>query len=214
MIAKIIKAALIATPVVLFVLLVFSIVLIVDWPWWVGIFILFGLVGIAAALLFARKIMLRKREQRFVSQIIEQDESYAQSLQQDERQTSVDLQQRWKEAIATLKSSHLKKYGNPLYVLPWYLVLGESGSGKTTAIKSARLSSPFAEVNHVSGLSGTKNLDWWFSEQAIILDAAGRYAIPVDEGSDKEEWQRFLSLLAKYRKKEPLNGLVVSIGSE
>jgi len=214
MIAKIIKAALIATPIILFVLLVFGIVLIIDWPWWVGIFILFGLVGVAAALLFVRKIMLRKREQRFVSQIIEQDESYARSLKSDERQTSADLQQRWKEAIGTLKSSHLKKYGNPLYVLPWYLILGESGSGKTTAIKSARLSSPFAEINHVSGLSGTKNLDWWFSEQAIILDAAGRYAIPVDEGRDKEEWQRFLSLLAKYRKKEPLNGLVISIAAD
>ena len=38
-----------------------------------------------------------------------------------------------------------KKMGNPLYALPCYLVIGESGSGKTTSIKSARLSSPFAE---------------------------------------------------------------------
>lgn len=214
MIAKIIKTALIVTPVILVVLLIFGIVLIVDWPWWVGIFILLGLVGIGAGLIYLRKILLRKREQRFVSQIIEQDESYIKSIQPDERQPSADLQQRWKEAMGTLKSSHLKKYGNPLYVLPWYLVLGESGSGKTTAITSARLSSPFAEVSHVSGLSGTKNVDWWFSEQAIILDAAGRYAIPVDEGRDKEEWQKFLSLLARYRKKEPLNGLVISIAAD
>ncbi len=214
MIAKMIKAALIAAPVILIVLLIFGIVLIIDWPWWVGIFILFGLFGIGVALLFVRKIVLRKREQRFVSQIIEQDESYARSLQSDERQTSADLQQNWKEAMGTLKSSHLKKYGNPLYVLPWYLILGESGSGKTTAITSARLSSPFAEVHHVSGLSGTKNIDWWFSEQAIILDAAGRYAIPVDEGRDKEEWQKFLSLLAKYRRKEPLNGLVICVAAD
>ena len=214
MIAKMIKTALIVTPVILVVLLIFGIVLIVNWPWWVGIFILLGLLGIGAASIFFRKIMLRKREQRFVSQIIEQDESYSKSLQPDERQTSADLQQRWKEAMETLKSSHLKKYGNPLYVLPWYLVLGESGSGKTTAITSARLSSPFAEVTRVSGLSGTKNVDWWFSEQAIILDAAGRYAIPVDDGRDKEEWQNFLSLLARYRRKEPLNGLVISIAAD
>jgi type VI secretion system protein ImpL len=214
MIPKIIKAALIIAPVILFVLLIFGIVLIIDWPWWVGIFILIGLFGIGVALIFARKILLRKREQRFVSQIIEQDEAYAESLNADERPSSADLQQKWKEAIGTLKSSHLKKYGNPLYVLPWYLVLGESGSGKTTAISSARLSSPFAEINHVSGLSGTKNIDWWFSEHAVILDAAGRYAIPVDEGRDKDEWQKFLNLLARYRKREPLNGLVITIAAD
>ncbi|HOO47272.1 MAG TPA: type VI secretion system protein, partial [Deltaproteobacteria bacterium] len=58
------------------------------------------------------------------------------------------------------------------------------------------------------------NCDWWFFEQAIILDTAGRYAIPIDEGRDKQEWQNFLTLLAKYRKKEPLNGLVVSMAAD
>ena len=83
------------------------------------------------------------------------------------------------------------------------MVIGESGSGKTTAIESARLSSPFAEVSRTSGISGTRNCDWWFFEQAVLIDTAGRYAIPVDEGRDKEEWQNFLSLLAKFRNREP-----------
>ena len=48
----------------------------------------------------------------------------------------------------------------------------------------------------------------------VILDTAGRYAIPVDESRDKEEWQKFLTLLVKYRKKEPLNGLVVTISAD
>ena len=61
---------------------------------------------------------------------------------------------------------------------------------------------------------GTRNCDWWFFEQAIILDTAGRYAIPVDEGRDKEEWQRFLNLLVKYRRKEPLHGLIVAISAD
>ena len=36
----------------------------------------------------------------------------------------------------------------------------------------------------------------------------------MDEGRDKEEWQRFLNLLAKYRKKEPLNGLMVAVAAD
>ena len=87
-------------------------------------------------------------------------------------------------------------------------------SGKTTAIQSARLSSPFFEVNQISGISGTRNCDWWFFEQAIVIDTAGRYTIRIDEERDKEEWQRFLTLLAKYRQREPLNGLIVSVAAD
>ena len=124
-----------------------------------------------------------------------------------------ELQERWKEAIASLQGSHLRKQGNPLYVLPWYMVIGESGSGKTTSIGSAKLST-FSDVNRVSGISGTRNCDWWFFEQAILLDTAGRYAMPVDQGKDKEEWQQFLNLLVKYRKKEPIHGLIVTVAAD
>ncbi|MBN1932239.1 MAG: hypothetical protein JW786_11590 [Desulfobacterales bacterium] len=211
---KILKIFLIISAIFFAVLLSFGVVLSVGWPWWVGFFILIGALGLWLGLMFFKKIWLRHREQRFVHQIIEQDESYLKTLMGREKEYSKELQAHWKEAIESLRSSHLKKYGNPLYVLPWYLVIGESGSGKTTAIESARLSSPFAEMSRTSGISGTRNCDWWFFEQAVILDTAGRYAIPVDEGRDKEEWQNFLTLLSRYRKREPLNGLVVTIAAD
>jgi len=214
MVGKILKAFLVALVVVIVVVLVFWLVLGMGWAWWVGIFILLGLLGLVLCLLLLRSILLRRREQRFVQQVIAQDEAYRKTLGDKEKEGSKELQDRWKEAITALRKSHLKKYGNPLYVLPWYMVIGESGSGKTTAIQSARLSSPFAEIRRASGISGTRNLDWWFFEQAIILDTAGRYAIPVDEGRDKDEWQRFLRLLAKFRKREPINGLVVTIAAD
>ena len=193
---------------------VVGITLSLGWPGWVSVFILLGLAGLGLSLLFVKKILLRRREQRFVQQIIAQDEAHQKSLSGPERQQARELQDRWKESVQKLKKSHLRQHGNPLYVLPWYLILGESGSGKTTAINSARLSSPFAEVERISGLSGTKNCDWWFFEEAIVLDVAGRYAIPVDEGRDKDEWQRFLKLLVKYRRKEPLNGLIVTLPAD
>ena len=211
---KFLKIFLIISAVALGILLIFGVVLSVGWPMWMGFFILVGLVGVGLGALFLRKMWLRRREERFVEEIIDQDESYLKTLEGKEKDAARDLHDRWKEAINTLRRSHLRKQGNPLYVLPWYLVIGESGSGKSTAIQSARLSSPFAEVSRVSGVSGTKNCDWWFFEQAIIIDTAGRFAIPIDEGRDKDEWQSFLTLLAKYRKKEPLNGLVVTIAAD
>jgi type VI secretion system protein ImpL len=211
---KILKVFLIFSVVMLGLALVFGLVLFLGWPWWVGFFVLIGLAGIAIGIIFLKKLFQRKREQQFVQQVIHQEAAYVASMADKDKERSQELQAKWKEAMDALRNSHLKKMGNPLYVLPWYLVIGESGSGKTTSIKSARLSSPFAEVSRTSGISGTRNCDWWFFEQAIILDTAGRYAIPVDEGRDKEEWQRFLSQLIKFRKKEPLNGLIITIATD
>ncbi len=185
-----------------------------KWPLWVCFFIAAGIIGIFLGALFVRKLLLRKKEQKFVSQIIAQDNSALQSKDKQDREISREMQEKWKEAMESLKKSHLKHQGNPLYVLPWYMIIGKSGTGKTTAIKSADLSSSFSEVSSVSGISGTRNCDWWFFEQAILIDTAGRYAIPVDGDRDMDEWQKFLGLLAKYRKKEPLNGLIVTVSAD
>lgn len=210
----IVKSLLILTAVSLVLLLIAGVVLLLDWPWWTGVFVALFFVGLGIGLVFLFKMVKRRKEQQFVDQIVSQDEMQLKAMAAKEREESQLLQGQWKEAIDTLKKSHLKKLGNPLYVLPWYLVIGESASGKTTAIKSARLSSPFAQGSKVSGISGTRNCDWWFFEQAIIIDTAGRYAIRVDEERDKDEWQKFLSLLAKFRKKESLNGLIVTIPAD
>ncbi len=204
---------------ILFLLLLLGVVIVgmtirLDWPWWVALCLVFGLFGFGLFLLFLRKILRRRREQRFVNEIVAQDEAAQKDLDGSDRQKAKELQNRWMESVQKLKKSQLRHQGNPLYVLPWYLIIGESGSGKTTAITSADLSSPFADLQHISGFSGTKNCDWWFFEQAIILDVAGRYAIPIDEGRDRDEWQHFLKLLVRYRKKEPLNGLIVTLSAD
>jgi type VI secretion system protein ImpL len=211
---KIFKGFLILSVLLLAALLLFGLVLLIGWPWWVGFFILLGLAGSALGAWVLRKFLKRRHEQMFIHQVVAQDEAARTKLAPKEQNAAKELQARWKEAVETLRKSHLRKYGNPLYILPWYMIIGESGSGKTTAIESARLSSPFSEVTRTSGISGTRNCDWWFFDQSIIIDTAGRYAIPVDEGRDKDEWQKFLNLLAKFRKKEPLNGLVVTIAAD
>ncbi len=209
-----IKSLLVLTAIALIALLVVGLVLLLDWPWWTGFFFVLFFLGIAIGIYLLRKMLSRRREKQFVDQIVSQDDLLLKGMADREKEQARQLQASWTEAIDTLKRSHLRKFGNPLYVLPWYLVIGESASGKTTAIKGAGLSSPFAEATRVSGLSGTRNCDWWFFEQAIVIDTAGRYAIPVDESRDKDEWRSFLSLLGKYRKKEPLNGLIVTIAAD
>ncbi len=193
--------------------LTFALVLWMGWPWWVGLCFIAVYFVLYCAWILVRKILLRRREQSFVNEVIAKDEKYRQSLG-DNDGSALELQTAWKEAINTLNRSKLGKSGNPLYILPWYMIIGESGSGKSTAIRSAKLSGPFAEVKKTSGLGSTRNCDWWFFEQAVVLDTAGRYAIPLDEGRDRQEWQTLLSLLVKYRKHEALNGLIVTVAAD
>ncbi|MBU1169344.1 MAG: hypothetical protein KKD44_07245 [Proteobacteria bacterium] len=178
---------------------------------WAGLLVSGGFLCLLLLFFFIRALWLRRREKRFIDGILEQQ---TETHEDKERQLSGELAKRWKEAVGELKKSQLKQKGNPLYVLPWYMLIGESGSGKTTAIKNSKLSATFTSQPRVSGVSGTKNCDWWFFEQAIIIDTAGRYAIQPDESSDKNEWRVFLSQLSRYRKKEPLNGLVVTLSAD
>lgn len=184
-----------------------------HWPLWVGGTVYGGVLAFVAVVVLIRKWLVRRREEKFVRRIIEEDEAAILGAPAQDRQHMRDLQERWKEAIKILRRSHLKRFGNPLYAIPWFVILGEPGSGKTSAIKSARLTSPLTEVSPTPGVSGTRNCDWWFFDQAVFLDTAGRYSVPVDEKRDKEEWSKFLSLLSRYRRREPINGAVVTVSA-
>lgn len=213
-VGKALKWILIAGAAALFALLLFGIVLAMNWPWWVALCLVVLLAGLGIGGWTLRGIWLRRREERFVQEVIARDQGVVAAMAGREREHLARLQERWKEGIGTIKGSHLKNRGNPLYVLPWYLVIGESGSGKTTSLASARLSSPFAAAMNGDGGAGTLNCDWWFFEEAIVLDTAGRYAVPIDGQKDKDEWQKLLALLVKYRRREPLNGLILTVAAD
>ena len=185
-----------------------------NWPWWVGAAIFVGLLGLILAGLFLKKWFFRRREKKFVQRIVEQDESVMAKKPVGERRTLLDLESRWRTAVELLKQSHLRDRGHPLYVLPWYLLLGAPGSGKSTALSGARLSAPLTEVSGAAGEGPTGSCNWWFFENSVIMDTAGRYTVPEDPELDKEEWQKFLSLLIKNRRSEPLDGLVATVSAD
>ncbi len=189
-------------------------VLVRNYPWWVGAALALGLCGIWLGIVFLRRYLQRRNEKEFVRRVISQDEEFIKAAPPEEKPQLMDLQAKWKESVELLRNSYLRKQGNPLYVLPWFLIIGESGAGKTSAVRNTRLHSPIGEENLTAGISVTRNCDWWFFEEAIILDTAGRYTIPVDAGVDREEWERFLALLAKYRRREPINGIIVTIAAD
>ncbi len=212
--SKILRITLVATLVVLTALLIWGIVLFViglNIQWWAKAMILTCFAATLIAIVLLRKLWIKRREMKFVEGIVGTDMPGNISALDD---ASQELRRRFKEAVSTLKKSHLKGKGNPLYVLPWYLMVGRSGAGKSTAIKSARLPSPFGDINRISGIEGTRNCDWWFFDDSVVIDIAGRYSVHRNENLDKHEWLTFLEHLVKYRKKEPLNGVIVTVEAD
>ena len=136
------------------------------------------------------------------------------------------LRKRFEEAVAVLKQADLCGRGKKsaiatltrqqyVYQLPWYIFIGAPGSGKTTALINSGLKFPLAErfgQEVIRGIGGTRNCDWWFTDEAVLLDTAGRYTTQEsNQEIDSAAWAGFLQLLKKYRPRRPINGAIVTV---
>lgn len=127
------------------------------------------------------------------------------------------LQERMGDALATLKKARGGKSGY-LYDLPWYVIIGPPGAGKTTALVRSGLKFPLAKgrtPEAVAGIGGTRYCDWWFTEDAVLIDTAGRYTTQDSSPKgDRSSWLAFLDLLRRARPRQPINGVLVAISIE
>ncbi|MFB2565722.1 type VI secretion system membrane subunit TssM [Rhizobium sp. IMFF44] len=125
-----------------------------------------------------------------------------------------EIHSRLKEALLLLRRISKKRFGY-IYELPWYVIFGAPGSGKTTALTNSGLKFPLGDAmgsNSVQGAGGTRNCNWWFADEAILIDTAGRYTTQDDlNGASKAGWEGFLGLLRKYRRSQPINGALVTL---
>lgn len=125
------------------------------------------------------------------------------------------LRHRFDEAMAILKKSRKKNGAGSLYDLPWYVIIGPPGAGKTTALLNSGLKFPLADrfgSGELKGVGGTRNCDWLFTNRAVLLDTAGRYVTQDSHAEvDSAAWEGFLGLLKKHRRRRPINGVLVAI---
>ncbi|WP_372398797.1 type VI secretion system membrane subunit TssM [Azospirillum sp. HJ39] len=127
------------------------------------------------------------------------------------------LRSRLREALDQLRQARFGgKWGQRyLYQLPWYLLIGAPGAGKTTALANSGLRFPLAAEMGRSALrdvGGTRNCDWWFTDEAVLIDTAGRYVTQDSQPAiDGKVWKNFIGLLKRHRPRQPVNGILLAV---
>ncbi|WP_434676984.1 type VI secretion system membrane subunit TssM [Pseudomonas sp. R1-18] len=137
------------------------------------------------------------------------------ALLADERK---DLISRFRDArrVLTQSSLYAGHRGRASEQLPWYLLIGPQGSGKTSLLDFSGLDFPLNKVERklTRDTAGSRNCDWYFSNQAVLLDTAGRYFSQTQPQVDAGGWMALLKLLRQRRRARPLNGVLVTLPVE
>ncbi|WP_299185287.1 type VI secretion system membrane subunit TssM [uncultured Psychrobacter sp.] len=181
----------------------------------IGILLTCTVLGVLSYYLWKR----RKKASDELANLVEDsgneshDENSAHKAKDENAQEVQALRQQMQDAIKTIRKSKIGDQTGKaaLYELPWYMVIGNPAAGKSSAVLHSGLKFPFMEKTNklsVKGVGGTRNCDWFFSTEGILLDTAGRYSVYEE---DRLEWLSFLNLLKKNRPKAPINGIIIAV---
>ncbi|QBH97044.1 type VI secretion system membrane subunit TssM [Limnobaculum zhutongyuii] len=98
---------------------------------------------------------------------------------------------------------------NAEYKLPWYLVLGNRGSGKTTFLKEG------CKLNELYAPENQQLVHCWLNNQAVIVEADG---VLLEQPTDhalptlyEKLWKNLLSWLVEVRPVQPLSGIILTV---
>ena len=188
--------------------------LLVSLPLWVPIAVTATVIALFVAAYAVRKIKARRAAKEIEKVLAEQAHAQIGSTNPEKRAEIEAMQREFERAVKSLRSSKLGQSGfGALYSLPWYVLIGPPGGGKTTALRASGLRFPYlsGEKGAVKGIGGTRNCDWWFTNEAVLLDTAGRYTTGEE---DRDEWFAFLDMLRSNRTKKPIDGVMVAISVE
>lgn len=189
---------------------VWAVVLLLEFPMWIAIVATAVIIVILVTIILVKVLRAKKAAREIEKALHAQAAAQAASARPDLKAEVDAMQAEFLKAVSALKTSKLgggKKGADALYALPWYMIIGPPGAGKSTALRNSGLRFPYA-AGAVQGVGGTRNCQWWMTNEAVILDTAGRY---TTEEADRDEWMGFLDLLKKNRPKRPVNGVLVAI---
>ncbi|MFZ6850104.1 type VI secretion system membrane subunit TssM [Undibacterium sp. RuRC25W] len=138
---------------------------------------------------------LIRNDEAFAKKLFDRNKNKPQALAKEDIRA---IGEKARNAISQLKQMHLSVAGGTgsviaglrrllegkryLYELPWYVLIGNSGAGKTSMLMNSGLKFPVADQMGIASAhltlsqdTGTQNCTWWFTNDAVLVDTAGRY---------------------------------------
>jgi hypothetical protein len=102
------------------------------------------------------------------------------------------------------------------YRQPWFMILGEPRSGKSSLLESAELElEKSAEESAESGSElNSLPIRFWKGSQAVICDVSGKVFFDRWLEGSSAEWNYIVKLLCRRHAKKPLDGIILTIPAD
>jgi len=117
-----------------------------------------------------------------------------------------DMRKKFEDGVEKYRSN-----GKDLYKLPWYLLVGPPASGKTEMMRHCNIGFPPGLHDYLQGVGGTLNMNWWFANQGIVVDTAGKMLMKEVGSGESSLWKELLAMLKRVRPQQPINGMILCI---
>lgn len=119
------------------------------------------------------------------------------------------LEGRFEGALNFLKKTFITKQGKNISLssLPWYLLIGASGAGKTSLLANATINFVLTKQFKQEKIIASDNCDWWATRDLVLIDVPGNYLSPKNHFL----WDNFLNLIKKNRQAMPLNFIILAL---
>ncbi|MBN2243169.1 MAG: type VI secretion system membrane subunit TssM [Acidobacteria bacterium] len=109
------------------------------------------------------------------------------------------------------KSKMAESGGDAIYNLPWYLLAGFQGSGKSTLIVQSGFNFSYTDPKKSAGRidSGpTANCDLWVANEALFIDPSGRH---FEGNRDMNSCLNMLRRVKQHRPLKPIDGIILLV---
>ncbi len=151
---------------------------------------------------------------------VEREHAKEKRDEEDPAQPVLDAQEaRFNQILTELHKSTMVR--NYLYLLPWYIVIGAEGAGKTSLINRSNQNhtqTTYSNTQKRDQVEPPYKIDCWIGNDALLIDPDGELISgKIKEGYEayrdlpNRMWEHLVDWLDRTRSRRPLNGIVLAV---